>query len=74
MLEERHILHCLQEKDLEVWEVILVEELEHDLHPTDGRDLSAELDKTVGTLKTGHPRIQALSQDKEQGVHPCATT
>jgi hypothetical protein len=26
----------------------------------------------VGTLKTGYPRIQALSQDKEQGVHPRA--
>jgi thioester reductase-like protein len=31
--------------DPEVWEVILAEELEHDLHPTDGWDLSAELDK-----------------------------
>jgi hypothetical protein len=28
-----------------VWEVILVEELEHGLHPLDGRDLSAKLDK-----------------------------
>jgi hypothetical protein len=28
----------------------------------------------VGTLKTGYPRIQALSQDKEQGVHPHAAT
>jgi hypothetical protein len=31
--------------DLEVQEAILVEELEHDLHPTDGRELSVELDK-----------------------------
>jgi hypothetical protein len=29
---------------------------------------------TVGTLKTGYPRIQALRQDKEQGVHPHAVT
>jgi hypothetical protein len=28
----------------------------------------------VGTLKTGYPHIQALSQDKEQGVHPRAAT
>jgi hypothetical protein len=27
----------------------------------------------VGILKTGYPRIQALSQD-EQGVHPRAAT
>jgi hypothetical protein len=26
----------------------------------------------VGTLKTGYPRIQILSQDKEQDVHPRA--
>jgi hypothetical protein len=26
----------------------------------------------VGTLKTGYPRIQALSQDKEHDVHPPA--
>jgi hypothetical protein len=31
--------------DLEVPEAILLEELERDLHPTDGWDLSAELDK-----------------------------
>jgi hypothetical protein len=29
---------------------------------------------SVGTLKIGYPRIQALSQDKEQDVHPCAAT
>jgi hypothetical protein len=29
---------------------------------------------TVSTLKTGYPRIQALSQDKEHGVHPRAAT
>jgi hypothetical protein len=28
----------------------------------------------VGTLKTGYPRIQALSQGKEQGVYPRAAT
>jgi hypothetical protein len=29
---------------------------------------------SVGTLKTGYLRIQVLSQDKEQDMHPCATT
>jgi hypothetical protein len=29
---------------------------------------------SIGTLKTGYPRIQALSQGKEQGVHPRAAT
>jgi hypothetical protein len=29
---------------------------------------------TVGTLKTGNPHIQALSQGKEQGMHPHAAT
>jgi hypothetical protein len=29
---------------------------------------------SVGTLKTGYPHIQALSQDNEQGVHPHAAT
>jgi hypothetical protein len=29
--------------DLEVWEMILAEELRCGLHPTDGRDLSAEM-------------------------------
>jgi hypothetical protein len=28
----------------------------------------------VDTLKTGYPRIQALSQGKEQGVYPHAAT
>jgi hypothetical protein len=28
----------------------------------------------VGTLKTGYLHIQALSQDKELGVHPRAVT
>jgi hypothetical protein len=31
--------------DMEVREVILVEELEHVLHPPNGQDLLAELDK-----------------------------
>jgi hypothetical protein len=29
---------------------------------------------SVGTLETGYPRIQVLSQDKEQGVHPRTIT
>jgi hypothetical protein len=36
--------------DLEVWEVILAEELERGLDPTDGWDLSAELDKARGCV------------------------
>jgi hypothetical protein len=28
----------------------------------------------VSTLKIEYPRIQALSQDKEQGMHPRAAT
>jgi hypothetical protein len=35
----------LQEMDLKVHKAILAVELEHGLHPLDGRDLSAELDK-----------------------------
>jgi hypothetical protein len=31
--------------DLEVWEAILAKELENGLHPTNGWDLSVELDK-----------------------------
>jgi hypothetical protein len=44
-LEECQILLGLQETDLEVREVILVEELEPVLHPPDGQDLLAKLDK-----------------------------
>jgi hypothetical protein len=44
-LEECQILFRQQEMDLEVWEAILAKELEHGLHPTDGRDWSVELDK-----------------------------
>jgi hypothetical protein len=29
---------------------------------------------SVGTLNTGYPHIQALIQDKEQGVHPRTAT
>jgi hypothetical protein len=29
---------------------------------------------TVGTLKTGYPHIQALSQNKKQGMHPRVAT
>jgi hypothetical protein len=32
------------------------------------------LQKSVGTLKTEYPRIQALSQDNEQGVYSRAAT
>jgi hypothetical protein len=35
----------LQKMDLEVREAILAGELEHSLHPPDGQDSSAELDK-----------------------------
>jgi hypothetical protein len=45
MLKECAALLGLQEMDLEVRKAILVEELEHGLHPPDGQDPSAELDK-----------------------------
>jgi hypothetical protein len=32
------------------------------------------LELAAGTLKTGYPHLQALSQDKEQGVHPHVAT
>jgi hypothetical protein len=32
------------------------------------------LGATIGTLKTGYPRIQALSQGKKQGVYTHAAT
>jgi hypothetical protein len=44
MLEERHILLCLLEMDLEVQEAMLVEEQARGLHPFDGRDLLVELE------------------------------
>jgi hypothetical protein len=44
-LEECQTLLCLQETVLEVWEALLVEELERGLHPPNKRDLSVELDK-----------------------------
>jgi hypothetical protein len=44
-VEECQILLCMQEMDLEVWEAILLEELERSLHPSEGRDLSAKLDE-----------------------------
>jgi hypothetical protein len=44
-LEEHAVLLCLPEMDLKVCETILVEELDHDLHPPDGWDLSEELDE-----------------------------
>jgi hypothetical protein len=39
--------------DLEVWEAILSMELECDLHPSDGRDLSVALDKA-------HARVNGI--------------
>jgi hypothetical protein len=36
MLEECKILFCLQEMDLDVQEMILAEDQERGLHPTDG--------------------------------------
>jgi hypothetical protein len=36
--------------DMEVQEVILAEELERGLHPTNGQDLSAELDKACAQV------------------------
>jgi hypothetical protein len=50
MLEECATLLYLQEIDLEVSEVILAEELERGLHPPDGWDLSAELDKACASV------------------------
>jgi hypothetical protein len=48
MLEEHHILLCLQKMDLEVRKAMLVEEQEQeqerDLYPHNGWDLSAELE------------------------------
>jgi hypothetical protein len=44
-LEERHILLCLQETDLEVHEAILEEEQVRGLHPFNGRDVLAELEE-----------------------------
>jgi hypothetical protein len=66
MLDECHILLCLQETDLEVREVILVEELERGLHPTNERDLSMELDKApsrVDRIDCEHvAEVKQLSQ------------
>jgi hypothetical protein len=45
MLEERSILLCLREADLEVHEAILAEEIESSMHSSDRCDLSMELDK-----------------------------
>jgi hypothetical protein len=47
---------------------------------TEGAALELEMDATalkletdaVGTLQTGYPYVQALSQDKGQGMHQCA--
>jgi hypothetical protein len=44
-LEERVALLGLQVTDLEVCEAMLAVELERGLHPPDGRELSAKLDK-----------------------------
>jgi hypothetical protein len=45
MSGERQIFLCLQERDLEVQEVILVEQQACVLHPFDGQDLSMELEE-----------------------------
>jgi hypothetical protein len=42
---------------LEVWEAILAEELEHGLHPTNGKDLSTELDKA-------HARVDRIDSER----------
>jgi hypothetical protein len=46
------------------------------INPTCGFAASTKVGPgaSVGTLKTGYLRIQALSQDKEQSVHPYAAT
>jgi hypothetical protein len=44
-------LFYLQEIDQEVWEAILVVELERGLHPSNGWDLSAELDKACACVE-----------------------
>jgi hypothetical protein len=40
-----------------VWEAILAEELEHNLHPTNGKDLSTELDKA-------HARVDRIHSER----------
>jgi hypothetical protein len=50
MLEEHAAFLCLREMDLEVHEAILVDELERGLHPSDGLDLSIELDKSCACV------------------------
>jgi hypothetical protein len=45
MLEECQILLSLQESNLEVHEAKLAEEQARGMHPIDGRDLLAELEK-----------------------------
>jgi hypothetical protein len=42
---------------LEVWEVILAKELEHGLHPTNGKDLSTKLDKA-------HARVDRIDSER----------
>jgi hypothetical protein len=44
--------------------------------PTYGFTASPEMDlgATVGTLQIGYSYIQASSQDRERGVHPCVVT
>jgi hypothetical protein len=44
--------------------------------PTCGFAASPEVGSgaSIGTLKTGYPHIQALSQDKEHVMHPRAAT
>jgi hypothetical protein len=49
-LDECAALLGLEEIDLEVHEVILAEDLECSLHPSDGQDLSAELKKACACV------------------------
>jgi hypothetical protein len=49
---------------------------ERDVGPTCGFTASTKVGSgaTVGTLHTRYPRVQASSQDKEQGMHPRVAT
>jgi hypothetical protein len=61
MLEECKILLCLKETNLEVRGVILAKVLECGMHPTDGCDLSVELDRT-------HARVDMIDDERAAGA------
>jgi hypothetical protein len=61
MLNEGASILSLQETDLGVQKVILAMELEHGLCHPDGRDLSAELDKT-------HAQPHGIADDRATEV------